>query len=73
MAGNLYWRSRKAQGHPPGTFKNYTDYAGLCMLFSSCGERGLLSSCLLLRGTGSRALGLQYLWHAGSVVSVPRL
>ena len=34
-----------------------------CMTFSTCGEQGLLSvavcSLLLLRSTGSRALGLQ--------------
>ena len=51
-------------------------------LFSSCGERGLLSSCgvwashcggLSLQSMGSRVHGLHYLQHVGSVVAASGL
>ena len=56
-------------------------FIAVCRLFSSCGEPGLLPSCisqgfslrwlLLLLSTGSRALGLQWFRRVGSAVAAP--
>ena len=77
MARNLYWKSRKAQGRPPGTFKNYTllimlDCAGFSLVAASGGcslvavSRLLIVESLLLESTDCRALRLQLLWLPGS-------